>query len=188
MEESWNRWRSCRGNVARRFDSRPEDAAQLVGCYPADKYRVSSEQIATAVSEVCAASVVAVRAVFQQFAFAWLTGNGDLHAKNISVLQQPNGEWRVAPMYDLRSTLPYGDVTMALPLAGAEENLSRQRFLSFAAEVGLPRVAAERALDEVLAVTTPLLDDLAKGVLPFDAHRLHTMARQLRNRRVLLEG
>jgi serine/threonine-protein kinase HipA len=165
-----------------------EDAAQLVGSFPADKYRVSSERVANAVGEVCAASLVAVRAVFQQFAFAWLTGNGDLHAKNISVLQQPDGEWRVAPMYDLPSTLPYGDVTMALQLAGAKENLSRKRFLTFAEEVGLPRAAAERALDEVLAVTAPVLDDLSDGVLPFDAHRLHSMVRQLRNRRVLLEG
>lgn len=38
--------------------------------------------------------------------FAWLTGNGDLHAKNVSVLQQA-GEWRIAPIYDAPPTVPY---------------------------------------------------------------------------------
>ncbi|WP_414819923.1 HipA domain-containing protein [Serinicoccus sp. CNJ-927] len=47
---------------------------------------------------------------------AWATGNGDLHAKNLSVLQR-DGEWRVAPVYDVPSTVPYGPPRRAHPAA-----------------------------------------------------------------------
>lgn len=100
-----------------------EDACQLLDLYPADKYAVGSEEVTLAAAEVCAARPVAARAALTQFAFAWLTGNGDLHAKNLSVLQQPTGEWRVAPVYDIPSTMPYGDLTMALPLDGRRRDL-----------------------------------------------------------------
>lgn len=165
-----------------------EDAMQLLGRYPADKYSVTSEQVATAISAVCAASLVAARTVLQQLAFAWLSGNGDLHAKNVSVLQTPAGEWRVAPIYDVPSTLPYGDTAMALSLQGARENLSRKRFLALGAELGLTAPATERAVNEVLCVTEPLLDDLAGGVLPWNANLRQRVVRQLRARRALLEG
>ena len=42
-----------------------------------------------------------------------LSANGDAHAKNFSVLQQPDGEWRVAPAYDVPTSQPYGDSTLA---------------------------------------------------------------------------
>ncbi len=165
-----------------------EDALQLMGRYPADKYSVTAEQVVAAASGVCAAARVAARAVYQQFAFAWLTGNGDLHAKNVSVVRQVDGEWRVAPVYDVPSTVPYGDTTLALRLHGVSQGLSRKRFLAFGVEAGLPQSAAERALNEVLAATAGMLDDLEGGALPFDAARLRTMTRRLKARRVALEG
>lgn len=71
-----------------------------------------------ALADLCAARLVAVRDLFAQFCFAWLTGNGDLHAKNVSVVASPDGEWRISPAYDLPSTVPYGAYTTALRLQG----------------------------------------------------------------------
>lgn len=168
------------GSVVRRA---VEDATQLLGRYPADKYQVSSEQVVGAVAQACAASAVAARASFQQFALAWLTGNGDLHGKNLSVLQHPSGEWRVAPIYDIPSTLVYGDDSMALKLQGVTRGLSRKRLLAFGAAVGLPSRAADRALDEVLAATEPMLDELSEGALPLNPAATRTLVRQLGRRR-----
>lgn len=111
-----------------------------------------------------------------------------LHAKNISVLQEPDGEWRVAPVYDVPSTLPYGDTSLALRLHGATHNLSRKRFLAFGAELGLAVAAVERALNDVLSVTAPMFDDIADGALPWNASQRREIVRQLRRRRALLEG
>jgi serine/threonine-protein kinase HipA len=165
-----------------------EDACQLLNRYPADKYSVTSEEVTAAVSSACAASMVAARAVFQQFSFAWLTGNGDLHAKNVSVLAEPSGEWRVAPIYDVPSTLAYGDKTMALRLQAADANLSRKRFLAFAAAMGLPAAAAQRALDEVLTATEPMLDELRAGAVTWNPKLRQDVVRQLTARRRLVNS
>src|SRR5205823_4030239 len=95
-----------------------EDACQVLGRYPADKYQVTTAEVIDGLARVTGAPVVAARDLVQQFAFAYLTANGDAHAKNFSVLQRLDGEWRVSPAYDLPSTQPYGDHTMALPLEG----------------------------------------------------------------------
>lgn len=159
-----------------------EDAAQVLGVYPADKYAVTAEEVAAALAAVCPASAVALRDVFRQVCFAWLTGNGDLHAKNLSVVAV-DGEWRVAPAYDLPSTLPYGDRTMALAMTGRTSGLSRRRLLEFAARIGLAERAATSTLDQVLAATTPLVDEWRAGALPFPAATVRDVARVLRQRR-----
>lgn len=182
------------GLVVRRFDRQAggklavEDATQLLSRYPADKYSLTSEDAAGAVADACAARLVAARNAFLQFALAWLTGNGDLHGKNIAVVQRPSGEWRVAPLYDVPSTLPYGDQSMALSLQGATQGLTRRRFLAFGAALELPARAVASALDEVLAATDGVLDELDAGVLALNANLRRTVLRQLGRRRSDLAG
>lgn len=74
-----------------------EDGTQVLGLYPADKYNVTAEALVAGLTSVCAATGVAARAAFQQLCFAWLTGNGDLHAKNLAVLGETGPESRLAP-------------------------------------------------------------------------------------------
>lgn len=163
-----------------------EDAAQLLGRHPSAKYTLTTEDVLARIADVSSARLLAARAVLQQVALAWLTGNGDLHAKNLSVVRQ-DGEWRPSPIYDVPSTLPYGDHTLALPVAGRRDSLSRKRWLALADGIDLPRAAAERALDEVLAVTGTVLDDL-DGAWPLDPRALRDMRRVLGRRRDLLAG
>lgn len=162
-----------------------EDGAQLLGRYPADKYAVTTEQLLTRIGQVTPARAPAIRAVLQQVALAWLTGNGDLHAKNVSLVHDT--EWRIAPVYDIPSTLPYGDHRLALTVAGRDDSLSRKRWLALAEEVGLTRRAAERALEEVLVATTDL-DDQLDGAFPMAPHVLRDVRRVLRRRRQGLSG
>jgi serine/threonine-protein kinase HipA len=181
------------GLLVQRFDRTPddggtrclavEDAAQALNIYPADKYGVSTEQVCTALSQLCPARVVAVRDVFRQVCFAWLTGNGDLHAKNLSVLQTQTGEWRISPAYDLPSTIPYGDTTLALPIAGKRTGVSRKRLIGFAVEQGLPEPAAIRVLEDVLQATGRVPEDIAQGVIALDPNALRGWAKELRHRR-----
>ena len=159
-----------------------EDAAQVLGIYPADKYAVSSERVAAALAHHCAARLLALREIYRQFCFAWLTGNGDLHAKNLSILKV-DGEWRIAPAYDLPSTLPYGDNTTALTIAGRSRGFSRRRLLEFGATIGLRETVVTSVLDEVLAATESAEADWVSGALPFNADTTRTVTRSLRRRR-----
>lgn len=75
-----------------------EDATQVMGIYPSKKYSVETEDVVHALVSRCAAPMIATRNLYLQFLYAWLTGNGDLHAKNVSVLRSTNGRWEIAPM------------------------------------------------------------------------------------------
>ena len=128
--------------------------------------------------------MVAARDVFRQIVFAWLTGNGDVHAKNMSVLgDATTGEWRVAPAYDLPSTLPYRDFTMALSVGGKREGLSRRSLSEFAERAGLPVRAASRVLDDVLDATEGVIPDVESGVVSLPPQSVRPWVRGLRSRR-----
>ncbi len=160
-----------------------EDACQLLDRWPADKYNVSSEEVVAGVARVCAAQAVAIRDVFHQLCFAWLTGNGDVHAKNVSVLATSTGEWRVSPAYDVLSTAAYGDSTLALSIQRKTSGLSRRQLLTFAQSIGLREKAAVSVLDAVLDATVDLESQIGEWVVPFVAAQLKDMVRLIRFRR-----
>jgi len=160
-----------------------EDACQLLNLWPADKYNVTSEVVTKSIVDVCPAAPVAVRDVFRQFCFAWLTGNGDVHAKNISVLATRQGEWRVSPAYDLPSTLPYRDLTMALELNGKRDGFSGRQMLEFAQTIGLTPRAAVRTITDLIDATDRMITDLEEGAVPFSQHEVHEWTRRLASRR-----
>lgn len=163
-----------------------EDGCQVSDRYPGDKYSLDTEALATALSWPCAARAVAASRLLQQVAFAILTGNGDLHAKNLSILRT-SSEWRVSPAYDLPSSAPYGDRTLAVAIGGSREaQVSRARFVRLAAAVGVPERAAVRLLDDLLRRALPFIGRLDE--LPFDQRRVHDLRRLLRSRHALLSA
>lgn len=183
----------AKGLLVRRFD-RPgsggrlgvEDACQALDRWPADKYNVTMEEASEALVAACAAPRVAAALLFEQVYFAWLTGNGDMHAKNISILREPDGEWRVTPAYDLPSTVIYDDLTFALEVNGSNRDLTTVDFLAFAERIDLPVAAARRkmsALNHGTAMLPALIDESA---LPFDRTRLADLRKELSRRRELL--
>ncbi|MGW4364641.1 type II toxin-antitoxin system HipA family toxin [Nocardia takedensis] len=156
-----------------------EDAAQVLGLPPAAKYQVDAVEVVLALAAVTSAPQIALRNLYLQFVFAWLTGNGDLHAKNAGVLRGHDGAWSVAPIYDIPCTLVYGDDTSALPLAGRTRRLRTRDWAGFADAIGLPERAAESANQVALRAAAAV--DLAR--LPFHGSPLHRAQRELRSRR-----
>ncbi|MCE3245648.1 MAG: phosphatidylinositol kinase [Arthrobacter sp.] len=175
-----------------------EDGAQVLKLYPADKYNVGFGTVCRALAEYCAAPLPALRNLAIQAAFAWLSGNGDLHAKNVSMVQQPHGEWSIAPVYDIPSTVVYGDKTLALALGGKRSGISRKHFLGWAAGLGLTERTAVQAVELALKAAGPLLADLEAGTAfaptnddggsPFPDMVTRAWVKELRHRRRLLEG
>lgn len=178
------------GLLVRRFDRAAtadgvrslaqEDACQVLGRYPADKYSVGAEVAVRALAACTRSPSVASRSLFRQLVFAYLTGDGDVHAKNLSVGATIAGEWRATPAYDLPSTRPYGDTTMALSMGRRRDGLSRRSFLAFAAEVGVTERAAARVLDDLSESADGWIPRL--GELPFDEGRIRDLTRLARHR------
>lgn len=180
------------GLLVRRFDRVPmpegdvamlaqEDACQVLARYPADKYRVTTEEVVGALAGVCRARPVAAHTLLKQFAFAYLTCNGDAHAKNFSV-RRARGEWRPTPMYDVPTSYVYGDHTMALTLNGkGKEDIVREDFVALGRTVGIRAPAVEHALDELCEAVALWIDELAS--LPFDPGLLRKLRRAIEYRR-----
>lgn len=159
-----------------------EDACQVLGRYPADKYQLTSEEVVGGLAAVCAAPIVAARDLIQQLAFDYLICNGDAHAKNFSVLQQPDGEWSVSPAYDLPTTHPYGDATMAMTINGKDrEDIGRADFIALGEEVGVRRRAVESLLDALVMKLDPSAMRLEE--LPFDQRKVHKLRKAMAYRR-----
>lgn len=182
-----------RGLLIERFDRvgdtgriAMEDGAQVLGRYPADKYATSTEELGLALIGQCSARAAAAREILRMVAFAWLTGNGDLHAKNLAILAA-GPEWRIAPAYDVPSSLPYGDTTMALPIGGRRDDISRKALLGLADNLGVSAPAATRALDEMVKATEPVIALWEQGQAEFTRPRQAGVLRQLRRRRRLVE-
>jgi serine/threonine-protein kinase HipA len=179
------------GLLVRRFDRvtvegapRPlavEDGCQVLDRPPADKYLLGADRTLAALAAVCAAPVVAGRDLIRQLAFAYLTGNGDAHAKNFSVLQGLDGEWRVSPAYDTPSSYPYGDTTMALSIGGRSGgDFSASDFVALGGRLGLPERAVRLLLAELADRCEVWLRELS--TLPYDRGRISKLRRLIAHR------
>lgn len=163
-----------------------EDAAQVMGLYPGAKYNPAMEDVAASLMKLSTAPVLTARSLAFQVALAWLTGNGDLHAKNFSLIWR-NGVVEPAPIYDIPSTIPYGDTTMALSVQGTKDNISAKIFKAFCEEMGLPSRAAERVMALALSTTDGAVERILDAT-QFDPRRVRDLRRILERRRRLWLG
>jgi serine/threonine-protein kinase HipA len=169
-----------------------EDACQLLGRYPAARYRLSLQEVAGALSaavEVGAGSRrLALRRIIEIASFSYLIGNGDLHGKNLSVRCAPTGLWEVTPAYDLVSTQPYTgwQDPMALSLYGRANRLTRRWWLDGAVRLGLSERAAARAIDRIADAAEPWLDRLPEVGL--DERSTSRLRELIEGRRAELAG
>lgn len=128
-----------------------EDACQFLDKYPADKYRISLNEIAVGIRNLSSAPEIMILKLLQLYCFSYLLCNGDLHAKNISLITRAQSSMvELTPAYDLICTLIYGDQTMALKIDGRNDNIRRATILHFAKRFGVPEAATHQMLDKLL--------------------------------------
>lgn len=156
-----------------------EDAGQVLGILPSRKYLVSTEEVAGALVGQTSAKPVAARNLLLQFVFAWLTGNGDLHAKNVSILERQPGRWEVSPIYDIPCTAVFRDFDMALPIAGRTKDIRARHWREFIDTLHIPIKAARAAVEH--AVTVAAGADLAH--VGYSGSPLHGAQREISLRR-----
>lgn len=169
----------------RRVPLAVEDGCQVLGLYPASKYSVSTEVVLSRLASVCEAPVPAAAEFLAQAAFAYLTGNGDAHAKNFSVVQDLSGRWQPAPAYDLPSSQPYGDTTMALSVDGRRDGgITGSRYLALADHLGVRERAAHAIIERVAASADAWVESL--HTLPFDQGTIRKLKRVIIHRQQLL--
>ena len=111
-----------------------EDFAQILGLYPADKYR--KYNYATIANLLLALNGLDGLADFiRRLVFVVAAGNGDAHHKNWTLLYPDGVHAALSPAYDLVSTVVYNPAdTLALNLAGSKrwEDVRLDSFLRLA--------------------------------------------------------
>jgi serine/threonine-protein kinase HipA len=133
-----------------------EDACQFLDRYPGDKYRLAIADISRGLERWCDSPPVECARLLELVAFSYLVGNGDLHAKNVSV-GGVSGSLQLSPAYDLLSSRPYNDLKLALKFEGRDDNLARKDFIEFGKRFGVARVAVERRLDRITTQVAPFI-------------------------------
>jgi len=179
------------GLLVRRFDRvlvdrsvtrlAQEDGCQLLDLYPADKYRVRFLELCRRVMQVSTVPLPDALALVQAAAFSYAIGNGDLHAKNLSVGETLHGDVRLTPVYDMLSTLAYmpGD-QLALAIEGRRDRLRRSHLVAFAARLGVPERATLRMLDHMCEAAAQWVEQLSG--IGFDDRITARLEREMRRR------
>lgn len=133
-----------------------EDFCQATGTPPANKYEEDGGPSLRKIAGVLSASDPdSLDSLLQAVTLNLAIGNGDAHAKNFSLLHDRSGTLRLAPLYDLLSTLIYGDDRLAMHIDDVRRTnrVNLNRLLNEAATWGLSRT---RAADVVTGVLTRL--------------------------------
>ncbi|PSH68878.1 toxin HipA [Phyllobacterium brassicacearum] len=130
-----------------------EDFAQVFGVYPSRKYEGAAyHDIASALG--VAVSPTAALEFVRRLALTVITGNGDMHLKNWSLIYPGNGDRpALAPIYDALSTVPYIRAdAMALSLGGERsfKALTAPRWKAFANRARLPEPAVLKIVVEAV--------------------------------------
>lgn len=143
------------GLLVERFDTfmgesvHVEDGCQILNRYPADKYRLHLRDLADAIYKISQTSQVQIINLLKLYCFSYLVGNGDLHAKNISLLEH-NRDFILSPCYDLLSTYPYGDSKMAIKINGRDDNIKLRDFFIFGGIYHIPEAVLEKVIGSVV--------------------------------------
>lgn len=130
-----------------------EDFAQVFGVSPSRKYEGAAYHDIAAALNIAVSSAAALEFA-RRLTLAALTGNGDMHLKNWSLIYRGVGDKpELAPLYDVLSTIPYNPAdAMALSLAGERpfKALNAQRWKAFANRARLPEAAVLRVVGETV--------------------------------------
>ncbi|GHT90249.1 phosphatidylinositol kinase [Betaproteobacteria bacterium] len=130
-----------------------EDFAQVFNLRPSQKYgRVNYEMIAQTLLRY-AGGLSDLKEMARRLAFNVLIGNGDAHIKNWSLIYDTPTRPRLAPAYDLVSTVAYTthDTSIALNMAGVKrfDAITLDTFATLFARIGLHERIQKDMMEEV---------------------------------------
>jgi len=130
-----------------------EDLCQATGHPPAEKYQEDGGPSLRALAGILSATDPgSLPTLLQAVVLHTLVGNGDAHGKNYSLLHEPSGALRMAPLYDVMSTLYYRDDRLAMYIDDVRrtDRVTTARILNEASSWGMARRTASEVVDDLL--------------------------------------
>ena len=166
--------------VVERFDRRvdgervvrihQEDFCQALGISPERKYQAEGgpnlRRCFELLRTVSAAPVLDLGALLDAVVFNLAIGNNDAHGKNFALLHRTDGTTRLAPFYDLVSTVSYPELAreMAMRLGGQRiaDQVAPNDLRRLSREAGLGAPLVVRRAVELLETTLAKIDEIEK--------------------------
>jgi serine/threonine-protein kinase HipA len=180
--ERYDRHVSADGRVERLHQ---EDICQALGERPETKYEEDGGPSLRRVARLLApaAGTAALQELLRAVTLNVVLGNGDAHAKNYSLLHGPPGTVRLAPLYDLVSTLVYKQDRLAMYVDKVQRisRVTATHIVNEGVGWGMPRARAAEIVSDVLD-RAPAAVEAALAETPGTPSALRaTIRRQLTN-------
>lgn len=160
-----------------------EDFCQATGTPPDLKYEEDGGPSLRRVAEILqsAAAPDSLERLTQTIALNVALGNGDAHAKNLSLLHAPSGGLALTPLYDLMCTLHYGDDRLAMYIDSVQrtDHVTRERILNETVRWGMSPGRAAEILDDLLDRVPAALAAAREETEGVPADLVATIKRQL---------
>jgi serine/threonine-protein kinase HipA len=149
-----------------------EDFCQALGILPEQKYEAeggpSLEKCFRLLREQSASPASDQKVLLSWVVFNALIGNADAHAKNLAILYTPRGP-RLAPFYDLISTLVYPDLSSRLAMRIGGENrpgwIQQRHWERFSHMIGIKTRWTLTMVQEISRRTSSIADSVARDLM-----------------------
>jgi serine/threonine-protein kinase HipA len=149
-----------------------EDFCSVLDIPASRKYDSTIERMARGLRPLSTEPVADLEILFRRSVFAWLIADGDMHLKNLAMLNIADAgaerltSVRFAPVYDVVTTQVFPGLEtdrMALKLSGKDDRLTPDDFLTLARTIELPQArasiliasCARRVADAASTLTLP---------------------------------
>lgn len=132
-----------------------EDFCQLEERLTEDKYKGSYERCAKVINKYSSMAKFDLTELYLRMVFSFVIGNSDMHFKNFSMIEKAegSGEYVLSAAYDLlpvNAIMPEDKEEFALTMCKKKRKINRKDFLSFAEEIGIEKISAEKMLAKVI--------------------------------------
>ena len=150
-----------------------EDFCQLDGKLTENKYIGSYERCGKIISKYSSQPGIDKSEFFLRRVFCYVSGNSDMHLKNFSLIENPNGpgEYSLSRRYDLLPVnviLPADTEETALTLNGKKKNLRKKDFMALAFNMKLDEKIATRLLKKIVSMKDTFLKMTEQSLIPND--------------------
>lgn len=147
------------------------DMCQLSNRLTEHKYYGTYQQLADTIKSYSSAPMLDVQRYWEVVLFSWITGNSDMHCKNFSLIDTGNGEYALAPAYDLLAVLladpdDTEEMAMSFTVGGTKNGFNRDTFMSAFTQSGISSVVADKMIERMKGYLPEWEKIIAQSFLP----------------------
>lgn len=130
------------------------DMCQFTNRLTEHKYYGTYQQLAETIKKYSSVPMLDVQRYWEIVLFSWITGNSDMHCKNFSLIDTGNGEYALAPAYDLLAVLladpaDTEEMAMSFEVGGKKSGFDRETFVTAFVQSGIPVTVATKMIERM---------------------------------------